>query len=126
MWATLVSLLPGVFTSLNSIAAAIANERIAAVNAKTAQERVAAEERVKSLEAQRDVLVNDAKYSKLDVWMRTLIASGPAFILCKIFFYDKGLGWGTTEIGNNDYLWNVIMIVLGFYFVTSVASFFRR
>jgi len=126
MLSTILSLLPGVFSSLNNISAAIANERIAALNAKTDQERIAAEERQAALEAKRDVLIEDSKHSKLDILMRTLIASGPAFILCKIFFYDKGLGWGTTEIGNNDYLWNVIMVVLGFYFVTSVASFFRR
>lgn len=124
MWLSL--LFPGFFSTITNIVGAIANERIAAINAKTAMERISAEERIKVLEAQRDVLVNDAKYSKIDMWVRTIIASGPAFILCKIFFYDKALGWGSTPIGNNDYLWNVIMIVLGFYFVASVASFFRR
>lgn len=126
MWSILLGLLPGAFQSITNITNAISNERIAAVNAKTAQDRIAAEERAKALEMQRDVLIEDAKHSKLDIWVRTIIASGPAFILCKIFFYDKALGWGTTEIGNNDYLWNVIMVVLGFYFVANVASMFRR
>src|SRR5215831_9173091 len=126
MWFTsILSLLPGVFSSLNSITQSITNERISALNAKTDQERIASEERVSQLQAQRDVLIEDSKHSKLDIWMRTIIASGPAFILCKIFFYDK-LGFGTTEIGNTDYLWNVIMVVLGFYFLSSTASFFRK
>jgi len=122
---SILSLLPGVFSSLNSITQSITNERISALNAKTDQERIASEERVSQLQAQRDVLIEDSKHSKLDIWMRTIIASGPAFILCKIFFYDK-LGFGTTEIGNTDYLWNVIMVVLGFYFLSSTASFFRK
>lgn len=126
MWATLLGLLPGAFNTILGITNAISNAKIAAINAKTEQERIVAEEHVKSLELQRDVLIEDAKHSKLDLWVRTVIASGPAFILCKIFFYDKGLGWGTTEIGNTDYLWNVIMVVLGFYFVTNIASFFRK
>jgi hypothetical protein len=126
MWATLLGLLPGAFNTITSITGAISNEKINAQNAKTEQDRIAAQERAKSLELQRDVLIEDARHSKLDIWVRTIIASGPAFILCKIFFYDKGLGWGTTEIANTDYLWNVIMVVLGFYFVSSVASMFRR
>lgn len=126
MWSLLLGLLPGAFSTITSISGAISNERIAAVNAKTAQDRIAAEERAKALELKRDVLIDDSKHSSLDIWVRTIIASGPAFILCKIFFYDKGLGWGTTDIGNNDYLWNVIMVVLSFYFVSSIASMFRR
>lgn len=126
MWSLLLGLLPGAFNTITSITGAISNEKITAINAKTEQERIAAGERAKSLELQRDVLIEDSKHSSLDIWMRTIIASGPAFILCKIFFYDKALGWGSTEIGNTDYLWNVIMVVLGFYFVSSVASMFRR
>jgi hypothetical protein len=118
-------ILPGLFTTINGITNAITNEKIAALNAKTDQERIAAEERVTSLQAQRDVLIADSAHSNLDIWMRTIIASGPAFILCKIFFYDK-LGYGTTDIASNDPLWNVIMAVIGFYFLNSMVSIWAK
>ena len=129
MWATLLSLLPGVFTSLNSIAGAIANERIAALNATTDQERIQAQERISSLQAQQAVLIADGQRSNLDIWIRSFIALGPMIFLNKIFIYDKVLGLGSTELKNTDYLWNVIMVVLGFYFLhslgTSVARIFK-
>lgn len=126
MWSFLLGLIPSAFSTINGITSAISNERIAAVEATTKKEQIAATERANALTVQRDVLIEDSRHSNLDIWMRSVIASGPAFILCKIFFYDKALGWGTTEIGNSDYLWNVIMVVLGFYFLASTASLFRK
>lgn len=126
MWATLLGLLPGVFTSLNSIAGAIANERIAALNAKTDQDRIKAEENIGALQAQQAVLIADGQRSNLDIWIRSLIAFGPMVFLNKIFIYDKVLGWGSTELKNTDYLWNVIMVVLGFYFLHSMSTGLAR
>ena len=121
----LLGLIPGLFTTISGITNAISNEKIAALNATTDQERVAAEERVTTLQAQRDVLVADSAHSNLDIWVRTIIASGPAFILCKIFFYDE-LGFGTTSIPSSSPLWNVIMAVVGFYFLTSAISIWSK
>lgn len=122
----LISLIPGLFNTVNGITNAIANERIAVVNAKTDQERIAAQERVNSLQAQRDVLVEDAKHSKLDTIMRFLIAVGPAAFLTKIFLWDKVIGsfasdnvWKTDPLDVN--LWGVITAVIGFYFLYSGA-----
>lgn len=126
MWATLLSLLPGIFTSLNTIAGAIANERIAALNATTDQERIQAQERISALQAQQAVLIADGQRSNLDIWVRSLIAFGPMVFLNKIFIYDKVLGLGSTELKNTDYLWNVIMVVLGFYFLHSLGTTVAR
>lgn len=126
MWATLLSLLPGIFTSLNTIAGAIANERIAALNATTDQERIQAQERISALQAQQAVLIADGQRSNLDIWIRSLIAFGPMVFLNKIFIYDKVLGLGSTELKNTDYLWNVIMVVLGFYFLHSLGTTVAR
>lgn len=112
--------------AITSISNAISNEKIAALNATTEQDRIAAQERITALQAQRDVLIEDSKHSNLDVWMRTLIAVGPTAVLLKIFIYDKILGLGSTSIGNSDRIWDVIMVVLGFYFVASTASLFRK
>lgn len=125
MLSFLLGLIPGLFTTINGITNAITNEKIAALNAKTDQERVAAEERVTSLQAQRDVLIADSAHSNLDVWVRTIIASGPAFILCKIFFYDE-LGLGETDIPATSPLWAVIMVVVGFYFLNSAVSIWAK
>lgn len=121
MWTMLLGLIPGLFTTINGVTNAITNEKIAALNAKTDQDRIAAEERVTSLQAQRDVLIADSAHSNVDMWMRTIIASGPAFILCKIFFYDE-TGNGETVIPIDSPLWYVIMTVIGFYFLHSMSS----
>lgn len=125
MWAWLLQLIPGVFTTINGITSAISNEKIAALNATSVQDQIAATERVNTLQAQRDVLIADSSHSSIDMWMRTAIAFGPMVILNKIFIYDKVLGLGSTPIGNSDYIWNVIMVVVGFYFLHSVASIFK-
>lgn len=129
MWAILTalpSLLSGLFGTVNGITNAIANEKIAALTATTDRDRIAAQERVNSLSVQRDVLVADAAHSKLDLYIRSLIALGPASYLLKIFLWDKVLATWTN--GSTDpidaNLWTVVMVVLGFYFVTTTARMF--
>lgn len=125
MLSLILGLVPGLFNTVNGITTAIANERIAALSATTDQEKIAAEERVNSLQAQRDVLVADSAHSNVDMWVRTIAASGPVFILCKIFFYDE-LGYGETDIPLNSPLWTVIMAVVGFYFLSSAVSVWAK
>lgn len=116
-----LGLLPKAFDTIDNITNAIANEKIAGLQATTQQDQIASAERVSALQAQMQVLLADSKVSKWDIWMRTIIASGPTFILCKIFFYDE-TGFGTTTIPLTSPLWNVIMWVLGFYFLHSVLK----
>jgi Ni/Fe-hydrogenase subunit HybB-like protein len=125
MLSFLLGLIPGALTTINGITNAISNEKIAALTATTQQEQIASQERVASLQAQRDALIAETRVSKLPIFIQTAIAAGPAFILCKIFFYDE-LGFGTTEIPNNSNLWNVIMVVVGFYFLHSVADMWTK
>jgi hypothetical protein len=124
MLSFLLGLIPGAFSTINGITNAIANEKIAALTATTQQAQIASQERVATLQAQRDALITETSVSKLPIYIQTLIAAGPAFILCKIFFYDE-TGFGTTTIPNDSSLWNVIMVVVGFYFLHSVASMFK-
>jgi hypothetical protein len=123
MLSFLLGLLPSVFMSLNSITAAIANEKIAALNATTAQDQIVANEKVATLQAQRDLMISDSQHSNIDLWMRTMVAIGPASYLCKIFLWDKVLQeytHGTTDPLDPN-LWNVVMVVLGFYFLYAGA-----
>lgn len=117
MW--LLSLIPGLFNTINGITSAIANERIKQINAKTEQEKIASQERINSLQAKRDVLVAESGRSNINAIIRGSIGASVAFLLGKIFIWDKALGDWTQ--GHTDpldaNLWNVIMATIGFYFV---------
>ena len=121
MWSLLLGLIPGLLTTVNGITAAISNERIAHINAATDQEKVQIEERIKTLEAQRDVLIADSTHSNIDLIMRTILAAGPAFVLAKIYIFDKGLAWYDASTTLSPDLWNVIMVTIGFYFLHNTA-----
>lgn len=123
MLSFLLSLLPSALSTINGITNAIANERIALINSKTDQERIASLERIGELQARQNVLIADASHSSLDLWIRSLIALGPTAFLLKIFIWDKVLqsvtSGSTPAIDAN--LWGVITAVLGFYFLSSAA-----
>lgn len=123
MWAILGALLPSVFTTISSITAAISNAKIAQINASSAEEQAAIQATIDQLQSQRDVLIADASQSKIDLYMRSLIAIGPAVYLTKIFIWDKVLQQWT--LANTDpldpNLWNVVMVVLGFYFLATAS-----
>lgn len=87
----LLSLIPGLFTTINGITKAISDERITAIKAKTDQERIAAEERAKALEAKRDVMVASSAYP-FDTVIRSLMAISIVAIDLKIFLIDKVIG----------------------------------
>jgi hypothetical protein len=128
MWSFLLGLVPGLLTTVNGITNAIANERIALTNATTEQARISSQERINALVAQRDVLISDSSKSSVDIWMRFFIAVGPAAYLTKIFLYDKVMqSWthGSTDPLDPN-LWMVVTAVVGFYFLYSAASLFRK
>ncbi len=117
-------------SSVNKITDAISNEKIAVINAKTDEERIAAQERVNTLQARRDVLIAESAVSRLNIWIRAGFASGPLVVLIKLFVWDKAIGSlvgcsqalkGTclrfTTDSLDDNQWHVIWIVVGFYFL---------
>lgn len=127
----LLSLLPGVFSTINNITNAISNEKIAAINATTDLERVAAQERVAALQAQRDALIAESNRSKLPIILQTLLALGPAAYVLKYFLWDKVIGAFAGCVGHIDcpvfttdgldtQMASVLTAVVGFYLVTSI------
>jgi hypothetical protein len=119
----IIGYIPSLFKTLDGITSAIADEKIAALNATTAQDQIVANEKVATLQAQRDLMISDSQHSNIDLWMRTLVAVGPATYLCKIFLWDKVLQeytHGTTDPLDPN-LWQVVMVVLGFYFLYAGA-----
>lgn len=137
MWSFITAipgLLSGLFGSINHITDAISNEKIAGLNAKTQEEKIASDERVQTLSARRDVMIAEAGTSRLNIYIRSLIALGPASVLLKIFLWDKVVGSfagcsgaepGTCKVFVTDALdpnlWAVITAVVGFYFLTEVG-----
>ena len=116
-------LLTGIFGTVNNITNAIANEKIASINATTQEEKIAADERVATLQQRRDVLIADAAHGNIDIWIRSGIAFGPTVYLLKIFIWDKvAQVWthGSTDPLDPN-LWQVVMVVLGFYFLSETS-----
>jgi hypothetical protein len=130
------SLLGGLFGSINHITDAISNEKIAVVNAKTQEEQTAAQERVNTLTLRRDLMIAEAGQSRINVYVRAMLALGPTVFLLKIFLWDKTIGPFFGCVGKvteascklfltdplDPNLWQVISVVLGFYFLTEAAT----
>jgi hypothetical protein len=132
----LPSFLSGLFGTINHVTDALANEKINARNAQTEEERIGANERVATLTLRRDVMLAEAG-SKLNARIRAGLAAGPLVILLKIFVWDKTIGsfmgcagpaaahdascktFVTDPLDPN--LWQVVMVVLGFYFLSEGA-----
>ena len=109
---------------IGTIASRIADAYEAKQKATTDKEKIAADERIKTLEAKRDVLVSEAK-SPINALIRVLFALPPAVYLAKIFVYDKVLGWGVTD-PLSDELEQIVWIVLSFYFLAEITGRFAR
>lgn len=146
MWAfltSLPSLIGGLFGTINNITAAISNEKINARNAQTEEERIASDERVKSLEARRDLMIVEAGVTKANIIVRSAAAVPIVIILWKLLVWDKVVGSlagcaraakGTCSTFITDPLddnqWKIVMLVLGFYFLyegaIGVSRIFKR
>lgn len=120
----ILGLIPGLFTTVNGITNAISNEKIALINAKTDQERIASQERINTLEAKRDVLISDSKHSGIDSYLRAFLTIPPGFYTGKIFLWDKALGLGSTDPVTTEQ-WAIVGVVYGFFFLYSGLRLFR-
>lgn len=124
----LLGLIPGALSTINGITGAISNEKIALINAKTAQEQIEIGERIAALQSRRDLMIAESAHSNINAYIRAGIAIGPMTFLLKVFLWDKVLGALTA--GRTDALdanlWNVIMAVVGFYFLYEGATTVAR
>lgn len=125
------SLLKGLFGSIDNITNAIKDEKIAQLNAKTEEDRIASQERVNTLEQRRAVMVAEAPFSRMNIIVRMFAASPPIGVVWKLMLWDKVVGSfagcsgktlpGTCGIFLTDPLddnqWKLIGIVYGFYFL---------
>lgn len=130
MWQLIFGGIGSILNPIASIANKIADAKVELAKAQTDKERVAAQERVETLQARRDVMVAEGggPYGWINATMRGLLALGPTILLLKIFVYDKAFGqWtnGTTDALDPN-LWQVVTIVLGFYFLDNIVARFKR
>ena len=109
MWAFLAKL------GIGSIANNLAQAYLAKQNAKTEEERIAVDERIKMLEAQA------AAQRPLDAIIRAIFAVPVAVYFGKLFLYDKVLAWGATDPLSPD-LKQVAMVIIGFYFLHAIVK----
>lgn len=129
------ALVTGAFGTINGITSALSNEKIAVINAKTTEEQIAAQERVNTLQARRDVLIAEAgSGSRINLIMRSLFALAALSVVLKLYVWDKVIGsfvgcsqaaagtcgmFVTDQIDDNG--WKIITMVMGFYFLSEVT-----
>jgi hypothetical protein len=114
------------FDPIARITDKIVDLQIKKADAKTEQERIAADERTKALEARRDVMIAEGPVAGfLNAGMRFALAFGPACFLLKVFVWDKVLKLGSTDALDVN-LWQVVIAVIGFYFLYDIAARFKR
>lgn len=123
-----LSFLLGLADPVAKITNAIVKAKADAHNAKTEEERIAANERSAMLEKRRDVLIAEAGVSRANILVRSFLALPVGILLWKVLVYDKALGQWTA--GRTDQLspelWHVVMVVLGFYFLYEMVGARRR
>ncbi len=98
---------------IGSIASKLADAYKARENARTDQERIAAEERIAMLQAQAST------QRPIDAFIRVLFALPVAIYFGKLYLFDKVLGLGSTDALSPE-LDKIAMVIIGFYFIHSM------
>jgi hypothetical protein len=124
MMLSVITSLLGLIDPISRIAGKIADARIASIQAGTDKERIEQEERVKALEAQRDVLKAESD-GRMNATIRALLATPVVVFLWKVIIWDKVFALGTTD-DLSENLWYVTMMVLGFYYVHWTVGRLKR
>ena len=119
---SLLSTLLGLGPTIAGIANKLADARIAQAQAQTDKEKIAADERVKSLEVQMEALKTD----QTAPFVRAAFAFPFLVYVNKLVLWDKIIsgGSGNTDPLGTD-LWAMLMMISGFYFVHWTIGRFR-
>ena len=112
---------------IEKIADSIAKYQSAKAQAETDEKRMEYDLKIKMLEERAKVLINESPKSP-SAWVRTWIGAVIAFFLTKVYIGDKALGqWtGWTTDNLSPELWQVVMIVITFYFVYETVNLWKR
>jgi hypothetical protein len=115
------SLFTGLFTTVNSVASAISNERISLINATTDRERNEIQERISALQATASALAAESAKSSIPMFVQLLMTLPWALYMLKVVVWDKMLQWGSTDTLSPQE-WYLCYVVYGFWFVHSIVG----
>lgn len=121
MW-VIVSRLLGV--GLPALVKQITDAQKQKLDAKTEQERIYADERIKTLEAKRDVILKSQE-NRAERFIRSLFALPFVVYIWKLVLWDKVLELGVTD-PLSPTLEYILWTVLGGYFLDATLKSFRR
>ena len=124
MWAFLLKFLPIIGSSIGSIVKQIQEEKTKQLNSKNEAERIASDERIKVLEAKRDILLESYR-NRWDNIVRFLWAAPFILYIWKLIIWDKILEWGITD-PLSPTLENIMWTVLGGYFLVYVVDKIKK
>ncbi len=110
----------GLIDPISKITDAIAKAKISGDKAATDQEKIHADERVKTLEARKAVLIAESG-SRINSIVRACFALPFVIFNAKCVLWDKVLGLGSTDPLSTE-LFQVEIACIGFYFLHSIAS----
>lgn len=120
----MIAFLLALVNPLSRIVDKIAAARLAAANAETNAERIAADERIAALQARRDVLIAESG-SRANGWVRAAFAVPFVIYNAKLVLWDKVFAFGVTD-PLSDELFQIELAVIGFYFLYDIAARLRR
>lgn len=121
MWTLLISLFSKlVGSSLSSVSKDLKEAYQSKLSAQNDTERIAADERIKLLEARKDSILA-AQSDPYERWVRIGFALPFVAYVNKVVFYDKVLGWGVTDPLSAD-LKQLLWVVVGGFFVDITAK----
>lgn len=109
----------GLLNPIGEITKQLADAYAAKSNAITEQQRIAADEKIEAIKAQRDVVVSAAG----DRWWSPRVIMGwcVAIYVAKIIVWDTVLALGVTPNPGSQ-VTSIVLTVIGFYFVTGTAE----
>jgi hypothetical protein len=121
MWKIISSLF---LSSLSQITKDLTDAYKTRENAKTEQERIAANERIAILESRKTSILA-AQSDPIERWVRILWAAPFILYNTKLVVWDKVLSLGATDSLSPE-LYQIQMIVLGGYFFLDGINRFKR
>jgi len=122
-----LSILSLVFGALPTVINSLSKARLELAEATTEQEKIAANERIKVLEARRDILLKESETPWNNV-ARFLFVAPVATYWAWTIVWDKILcpsgNCSTDPLA--DWQMNIFWTILGFYFLTDLTKLWKR
>lgn len=120
----MIGFLLGLINPLERIGRQIADTKIALAKEQNNERRIALEAELGRLGA-RQAVIFAAQSDPMERWVRIGFALPFVLYINKLIIWDKVLGWGATDPLSDD-LTQIMLVVLGGYFIDTVVRRFTR